>query len=166
MGLSHCYRKEKDTSKIIEVYESIKNNYPSSYAALAVPFLVAQYYQEAKLDSKADVAYEEAIAQYKQLLQNPENKKINTRQVANFLAISYLKKNEIDEAIQLLKSLADKYPQDPTYLIDLATLYRKLNNQNKAVEVYEELVKRYPDNKLVLRFATSQIKVLKEKISK
>ena len=162
LGLSLCYRKEADTKKVIETYDRIRKEYSKSRAALSIPFLMGQYYLEEKYNSQAADAFSKAIDEYKKILEDPKSG-FPKREVANLLALCYLKSNQVEEATRMLRSLAEKYPYDPVYLIDLATLYRVLNNNDKAVKVYEELVRKFSKNKAVVALAKRRIKALKEK---
>ena len=161
LGLAYCYRKEANTNKVMEIYQKIKKEYPKSKAALDVPFLIAQYYQQEKYSSKADKAFREAIAEYKdKLIEAGKKNSPRKRAIADLLALCYLKNNNVDEAVNTLKELSDTYTLDPVYLIDLASLYRNINAKEKAAGVYRELMKRFPDNKVILKFANAQIKAL------
>ena len=161
LGLAYCYRKEANTARVIEVYRRIKKEYPKSKAALDVPFLIAQYYQQEKYSSRADKAFREAIAEYKsRLIKAGKDNSPGKRAIADLLALCYLKNNDVDKAVSTLKELADTYTLDPAYLIDLASLYRNINAKDKATGVYRELIKRFPDNKIILKFANAQIKAL------
>jgi len=161
LGLALCYRKEADTEKVISAYQKIKKEYPQSKAALSVPFLIGQYYLEEKYNSKASQAFQEAIREYKKKLEEAKDNILYKREIANLLALCYLKNNQIEEAIKMLNSLAERYSKEPVYLIDLATLYRILNNKEKAIEVYEKLIKRFPKNPTVLKLAYQQIEALR-----
>jgi len=163
LGLSYCYRKEANTAKVMEIYQKIKKEYPESKAALDVPFLIAQYYQQEKYSSKADEAFKEAIAEYKnKLIESGKENSPKKRAIADLLALCYLKNNNVGKAVNTLKELADIYTLDPTYLIDLASLYKNINAKEKAAGVYRELIKRFPGNKIILKFANAQIKALSQ----
>ncbi len=162
LGLSYCYRKEADTSKLLAVYDKIKEEFPGTKAALSVPFLIGQYYERQKMNASADKAYAEGIAYYKDLLSRKSNK-LNRHFVANLLALCYLKKNEVEKAENLLRQLSDEYPSDPVYLFDLARLYLNLNATDRAITVYKELIEKYPDNKVVQRIARARISAIEKR---
>ncbi|UCC95898.1 MAG: tetratricopeptide repeat protein [Candidatus Omnitrophota bacterium] len=164
LGIATTYAKQADTKKVTEIYEYVKKVYPESKAALGIPYLTAQYYEQIGYDSKADEAYRAAIAEYEMMLQSDEKKEITKKEAANFLTLCYLKKNEMDKALQLLRMLADRHPQDPMYLLDLASLYRNLNALEKAIGVYNELIARYAHNKLIVSLAQAEIQTLKSRL--
>ena len=161
VGLSYCYRKEANTDKVIEMYNKIKASYPESQAALSVPFLIAQYYDELKYASQAGDAYKNAIVEYQKILEDDKRKEDAKQEAANFLALCYIKTKEMDKALQLLRMLSDKHQDNPTYLFDMATLYINLNAPDKAIKVYEEVIKKFKDNKMVVRIAQTQLNSLK-----
>jgi tetratricopeptide (TPR) repeat protein len=165
VGLAHAYQKEKNTEKVVEIYEKIKVRFPERIESVGVPFLIAQYYENLKYSSKADLAYDAAIAEYKIILESDERNERTKKEAANFLALSYIKKNRTEEALQLLHMLAEKYPDNPMYLMDMATLYTSLNAANKAIATYRELIRRYPSNRLILGMAQAQIRALREKLA-
>ncbi|RKY33639.1 MAG: hypothetical protein DRP68_01685 [Candidatus Omnitrophota bacterium] len=165
IGLSYCYREEADTQKVMEIYNKIKNNYPETKQALSIPFLVAQYYQQIKYASKAERAFKDAIKEYKRVLQDDKKKPWMKREAENFLALCYIKTKKWDKALFLLRSLADRYPKNPIYLLDLASVYRNLNAVDKAIDVYQELINRYPNNEFIVNLSRSQITSLKEDVS-
>ena len=161
LGLAYCFRKEANIAKVEETYNTITSSYPDSKAALTVPFLLAQYYEEAKQSSKADTAYGKAIAKYEGVLQDDEKKEWVKKEAANFLALCYIKKKEVEKALQLLRTLSDRYPAEPMYLLDMATLYDNLNSSEKAIKVYEELIRRHSSNKFIVQLSRIKIESLK-----
>ncbi len=165
VGLAYAYQKEKDTEKVIQTYEKIKARFPDRIESTGVPFLIGQYYEQLKYSSKADLAYDAAIMEYKIILESDERNEKTKKEVANFLALSYIKKNKTAEALQLLRMLAEKYPDNPMYLMDMAALYTNLKAVDKAIATYRELMRRYPNNRLILGMAQTQISVLREKLS-
>lgn len=163
IGLAYCYRKEANTNKVIEIYETIKENYPDTEAGLSIPFLIAQYYQELKYSAKAEMAYQKALFYYEKVLEDDEKKEEIKREAAAFLALCHVKKKQWDKALELLRMLADKYPGNPMYLLDIAMIYRNLHALDKAIAVYEELKIKYPNNNFILNLSNTQIKSLKER---
>jgi len=160
MGLSYCYREEADSSSVIKMYEEIKRRFPKTRAALSVPFLVAQYYEELKFPSKAESAYRSAIEEYSIAIDDKEADEVYRSEAANFLAICYIKNKDIKSALETLKILVKRYPQNPIYLLDMAMLYRNLNDKDSAVKVYEKVIKDFSENKKIVQIAETQIKVL------
>ena len=160
IALSYCYRKDANTNKVIETYNKIKQQYPKSEAALSIPFLIAQYYQEIKYNAKAGIALDEAIAEYKKLLLSIKKNSYIKQYTANLLTLCYLKDNKVDEAIKMLNSLSREHALSPIYLVDLATLYRRLNNTKEAIGVYRELLRKFPRDKVITELAKSRIAAL------
>jgi tetratricopeptide (TPR) repeat protein len=164
-GLAYVYQTQKDTDKVIETYEMIKTRFPKRTEAIGVPFLIGQYYEQLKLSAKADLAYAAAITEYKAILESDERDERAKKEAANFLALSYIKKNKTEEALQLLRMLSEKYPENPMYLMDMATLYTNLKATDKAIATYKDLMRRYPNNRLIVGMAQSQIGALNKTLA-
>jgi len=164
LGLSQAYRSEANTQKVIEVLKTISEKYPTSKAALSIPFLIAQHYEQMKFSSQASEAYKEAIGEYKEVLENDNMDEEAKREAANFLALCYIKKNDMEKALELLRMLAEKYPDNPMYLLDTATLYLNLNASGKAMRVYQEILEKFPRNKLIVRLVQERINKLQKKV--
>lgn len=163
LGLAYCYKNEANADKVKETYGKIKELYPDSKAALSVPYLLAQCYEELKFDAKADEAYQEAIKTYESMLESDAKQEWAKKEAANFLALCYIKKKDVNKALQLLRTLSERYPKEPMYLLDMASLYNNLNAPAEAIKVYEEIIQKYPENRLVAQLAQAQIKNLKSK---
>lgn len=160
LGLAQCYKKEANVEKVIGEYNLIREYYPKSKVALAAPFSIARYYLEIKANSKAEKAFKEAINEYKKILEDDQRSVEDKKEAAGFLALCYLNTREWDEALALLRVLADKYPQEPMYLLDIAAIYRNLNSLDKAINVYKEIIRKYSHNQFLTRLAKAQIGVL------
>ncbi len=166
LGLSYCFRKDNNTDELMGIYRKIKKDYPDSKMALSVPIMVTQHYKSIKEDDKADIYLKKAISEYESILAEGQEETLKTRTAVSFLVLCYLAKDEKEKAIGLLNNMADKYPLNPTYLLDLGIVYMRINIPNKAVENFEKVIKKYPENQRVVKFATYQLKVLKDKIAK
>ncbi len=165
-GLAQCYRKEANTEKVIEMYEKIVEEFPHSAAAIAIPFLTAQYYDEIKYSSKAKVAYAEAISVYNQMLEAKKGRSEKEKDAAmHFLALSHIKSQNWDDALVYLRQLIERHPNNPSYLIDIAAVHRNLHNIEGAINIYEELLARYPRNAFIVKFARSQIDILRQDLA-
>ncbi|MFH1771994.1 MAG: tetratricopeptide repeat protein [Candidatus Omnitrophota bacterium] len=161
-GLSQYYRKEANTAKVLGIYEKIRKLYPGSKTALKIPYLTAQYYDELEFHSKADNAFKEAISYYEMIIAGKEVNDEKIQEVSDLLALCYIKKKESDQALKLLRQLADKYPDKPEYLLDMAGVYNNLNARSKAIDVYKELIVRHPEDGFLVDLAESKIKNLEK----
>ena len=166
LGLSYCFRKEKETEKLMKIYDKVKEDYPDSKMGLSVPVLVAQYYKYIKNDDKAETSLNAAISEYESIIAEAQKETLKTRTAVSFLALCYLANEEKEKTVELLNGMADKYPLNPTYLLDLAVVYTRINSKDKAVETFEKVLKKYPDNKKVVQLASYQIKVLEKSLVK
>ncbi|MBN2483171.1 MAG: tetratricopeptide repeat protein [Candidatus Omnitrophica bacterium] len=161
-GLAQCYRKEANTEKVVEMYDTIRTRFPDTTAAMAIPFLTAQYYKDIKYAAKAETAFTDAITEYQKILTQKKTSEKAKDAVMHFLALSYLKNLQWDEALPLLRQLIEKHPQNPSYLMDIAAVHRNLQDTDSAVKTYEELIKRYPNNAFLVKFAKTQIDILEK----
>ena len=166
LGLSYCYTREKNTPKLMEIYEVIEKSYPGTRAALAVPLLTAQYYQKNNHIAEADEAFIEAISKYEALIKADKSDEALIREAVNFLSLCYMNKNDNDKAVGLLRDFSNKYPSDSTYLFGLAYVYSKIGNIEEAINVYKEILQKYSNQERLVKFASSKIKELETKTLK
>ena len=90
----------------------------------------------------------EAIAVYDRMekLLGPDEQLIEAKKSI------YLYLNKVEEAAQEIKTLADAYPNDPKYLVEVADIYRVNRQMKKAVPYLEAACRLDSNNARVLGF--------------
>lgn len=160
LGLSYAYRKEANTEKVVEIYNKLYEEFPDKKAGISAPFLIAQYYWEIKLNTKAEKAVNRAIDIYEKIVSNKDANKAKIQQAENLLVLCYIKKKDFDKALKILSSLSKKYPKNPLYLMDMAAVYRNLNSLEKAKETYNKIIEKFKGNEKIVAIAKKQLRII------
>gem|GEM_PF-2972382 len=159
-GLAACYMRQGMSDYALHEYDVIKDSYPNNAAALAVPFLRYRYYTYLKDTVNADVALVKAIGEYENTFQTSANQE--KLMAARFLLVCYAAKKEWDKSLKLLRTLSREFPNDPGFLLSIATLYSKVMDQpDAAMKVYDEIAEKFPANKKLLEVVDNQVSLLK-----
>jgi len=160
LSLVQCYKKRKNSSGVIEEYKKIREKYPNHQISLAVPFLIAHYYFTINDKSKAERKLKEAILTYEQIF-NQENEENKKAEAAKLLVSSYLLRKDWDKAIEILKILKNRYPQNPQYLLNIASIYKNGKKDfSKAAKAYQEVIKKFPSHKYLIKKVNAELKAL------
>jgi len=90
------------------------------------------------------------------------------RAVARYgIALAYLKKQQFNEAKNLLITLSEDYPNQPYYINALAKIAIELKNYQQAINLYKQALQRFPSNKaLKIDYVKGLLKAGKPKIAK
>ncbi len=163
IGLSKVYAQKGYVEKAVKEYELIAKEFPRSQEALTVPFVIVQYYLDKGYNLEARKALRIAINQYKRITEDNVQDEVYRDEAANFLALCYVKENSFDKGIVLLEKLARKYPDNPMYLIKIASVYHNIHDLDKALAIYKKIVSKYPDHSYIVNIARSQIDILEQK---
>lgn len=165
-GLSLCFQKTKDTKRLLEVYEDIQREFPETKMALAIPFLVNQYYQQNKLLEEAGKACKDAIAFYEKAFSQSVKGEGKRSDVGNYLVLCYLQDNALDKAEVVLRLLLQEYPGKPEHLLNLASFYLASNAPREAIVVYQAILDKYPRDGRLSGLVRTQIKTIQERMPK
>jgi len=167
-SLAACYEREADSQNAIEQYNKLKNNYPDTRLALAVPFFIARHYLITQPD-KAEAAFSKAIYEYKDIIESNASIPIKM-EAGKLINFCYAQQKKWDEAIVSLYELIAKYPDNPQaqmFLFDIGNIYeRELNEPEKASAIYKELISKYPSNHFLINLARMRLESLQANLSK
>ena len=106
-----------------------------------------------------------AISQYKNEL-NKRSAKEEIVVVSQLLFLCYADSKQWTMALNLLGNLSYKYPDDPGFLLSMASLYRnQLNNPRKAIDIYSKVIENFSSNKPLVTLVTKQIEALSKSLS-
>lgn len=145
------YEKTGNWDYALREYKKLQNEYPETVEALKVPIVIAHHYQKTEQVSKAEEAFNEAIAVYKVIIQNKSEKEI-TVVARELTAKVYVMQKRWNNAIKELSLLRKKYPGDPRaalVLFKMAGIYKtELKDSARAFDTYSKFLKEYPDHEL------------------
>lgn len=154
--LADLYEKTNQPNKAIDEYLKISDTeYASSETYLK---LAALYYKTDFLESAIEIlqrakddgfeGLDEALAQYYSRANNSE-KALNLTKDNMLKARSLMELGRNDEAIELLKSMHDKYKNDSQYCALIAQYYFETGELETALEKVNEFAKVAPNSPLI-----------------
>lgn len=154
--LADLYEKTNQPNKAIDEYLKISDTeYASSETYLK---LAALYYKTDFLESAIEIlqrakddgfeGLEEALAQYYSRA-NDSEKALNLTKDNMLKARSLMELGRNDEAIELLKSMHDKYKNDSQYCALIAQYYFEIGELETALEKVNEFAKVAPNSPLI-----------------
>jgi len=151
--LAICYEKEGDSAKTVGQLRQLRQDYPNTKLALAVPLFLALHYQQSQAgQEKIEEAFQEAISEYRKVFEEEANKDIAI-EAGRLISVCYVQQQRWNEAISVLNTLIERYPDTPeaqVYLFNIANIYQKeLAQPEMAMEVYRKLIDSYPNSQLV-----------------
>lgn len=154
--LADLYEKTNQPNKAIDEYLKISDTeYASSETYLK---LAALYYKTDFLESAIEIlqrakddgfeGLDEALAQYYSRA-NDSEKALNLTKDNMLKARSLMELGRNDEAIELLKSMHDKYKNDSQYCALIAQYYFEIGELETALEKVNEFAKVAPNSPLI-----------------
>lgn len=154
--LADLYEKTNQPNKAIDEYLKISDTeYASSETYLK---LAALYYKTDFLESAIEIlqrakddgfeGLDEALAQYYSRA-NDSEKALNLTKDNMLKARSLMELGRNDEAIELLKSMHDKYKNDSQYCALIAQYYFEIGELETALEKVNEFAKVTPNSPLI-----------------
>lgn len=154
--LADLYEKTNQPNKAIDEYLKISDTeYASSETYLK---LAALYYKTDFLESAIEIlqrakddgfeGLDEALAQYYSRV-NDSEKALNLTKDNMLKARSLMELGRNDEAIELLKSMHDKYKNDSQYCALIAQYYFEIGELETALEKVNEFAKVAPNSPLI-----------------
>lgn len=154
--LADLYEKTNQPNKAIDEYLKISDTeYASSETYLK---LAALYYKTDFLESAIEIlqrakddgfeGLDEALAQYYSRV-NDSEKALNLTKDNMLKARSLMELGRNDEAIELLKSMHDKYKNDSQYCALIAQYYFETGELETALEKVNEFAKVAPNSPLI-----------------
>ena len=130
--LVEVYRQEKKPRQALSVLEKLIQLRPSYWPYYAKAF---ELYDQLE-------AYEEMT----KTLASAVGKLPEQPELRYFLAISYVKRNLLVEAIHQFEALVKLAPKNTTYLMQLAGLYEQIGKTDKALGTYKRVLEVDPEN--------------------
>ena len=145
-AIGKTYEAEQNWDAAITVYQDIAEYHPWSVAGLEVPLYIAQISGQHQTPDQGKAAYGRAVRIYTQLLVDAPTPALATK-VKSYLALTYQRLGQWDDAIKTLEELANTPGANrPLALLTIGVIDQvKLKNIDKAVEAYSTLVKEFPD---------------------
>ena len=130
--LVEVYRQEKKPRQALSIQEKLIELRPGYWPYYAKAF---ELYDQLE-------AYEEMT----KTLARAVGKLPEQPELRYFLAISYVKRNLLVEAIHQFEALAKLAPKNTTYLMQLAGLYEQIGKTDKALGTYKRVLEVDPEN--------------------
>ena len=130
--LVEVYRQQKKPRQALSVLEKLIELRPSYWPYYAKAF---ELYDQLE-------AYEEMT----KTLASAVGKLPEQPELRYFLAISYVKRNLLVEAIHQFEALVKLAPKNTNYLMQLAGLYEQIGKTDKALGTYKRVLEVDPEN--------------------
>jgi len=163
-ALVESFKRQGLQEEVAKGYEEIAQLYPDNPNVLTIPYLMYRYYSKVEDVNQAKKTLDKAIPEYEKELKR-RTKKEEIILTAHLLFQCYLEKKEFSKCLGLLETLVDRYPDNPGFLLSIASLYRnQLNNPEKAIEVYEGVIEKYSSNEPLVTLVNKQIQTLRESL--
>lgn len=145
------YQLENNWPRALGEFDFVKTNYPISRRGMETPLHIAEYYLS-KGDSKLALeSYGEAEKDYRRLLDVYSARRDIVPRAMSFLANSLSRQELWQEAAEILKQLASRFPETPEgYSAGPAAadiLSHKLNRPSEAAAMLRLFANSYPGSK-------------------
>lgn len=146
-AIGEIFELQGKSKKAFAEYEKVTDLYPLSALGFSTPLYIAQYYK--KIGDKAGEkrAYRQAVRHYKKII--GEYADTNVAGIAqNYLAKSYLEREDWSQAMKVWDEIIIKYPNTPQAIRSLMakaeTRAKQLNDLEGAITIYQDCVRDYP----------------------
>ena len=149
-AIAYSYDLENRWELAINEYRWLIKNYEVSFAALAAPVKIVEYYKNQNQRTLVTQAYQEALDYYQELtVKYP--KSLVAAVAQEQIAHVYMAQNQWDNAVAAashVKNILDNNTGEiSTYLL-LGRIYESSSHNQLAVKVYNEFIDRYPQHPL------------------
>jgi TolA-binding protein len=112
-----------------------------------MPAFILSHYIESKDKANAEIAYQQAVQDYKKIIANAIAMPQAAYSASNLLAEVYMRMGDWADLLAVLNSMITKYPQSPeapVWLMTMGATYDvKLKDPAKAREMYQLIVDKY-----------------------
>lgn len=148
---ARCMEKEGEWQSAEEIYEKIMSDYPNTQAALRVPMFMALHYEGMEDESEADVIYDNAISEYKKIIEDTEKSDQVRQNAFDLMNMVYAKQQNWDKIINNLQGvidneeLTDNRKARALFLMGYIKQYR-IKNNDAAKEIYDTFIEKYPEH--------------------
>ncbi|MFH1771993.1 MAG: tetratricopeptide repeat protein [Candidatus Omnitrophota bacterium] len=142
-------------------YSRLERDYPDNLNTVGVPLLKYRHYQDAGDIDKAALQLKSAISFYEKELKESSDKE-KTVALAKWLFVSFAQIKDWDRALEVLESLAAKFPEEPNFLLSTASLLsNQLMRPDEAIDMYREVLDKFDLSDKSRRHLARRIELLK-----
>ncbi|MBN2121236.1 MAG: tetratricopeptide repeat protein [Candidatus Omnitrophica bacterium] len=161
LALVECLKKQASSrEEVIQSYESIKALYPDSLGSLGVSYLIYRHYKSLEDLTSAQAALNKAISEYEEAFRATARKE-EKQVLAQLLLLCYAEKEDWSSSLSLLEGLSQSFPEDPRYLLSIASLYlNKLSDKAQAIKAYEEVIEKFSANAKLVTLVKQKVQSL------
>jgi tetratricopeptide (TPR) repeat protein len=150
-AIGSIYQVKGEEARAAEYFKKAVRDYPGTRTALGTPLYLGRYYEIEERPEEAEVAYSEALAYYKSIIDKHPNGAQGISAI-DYLVSCYVDKGRWQEAVDSLSEIADKHPQahvGQKALFNMARIYEvHFEDELRADQIYEKIVDRFPDSPL------------------
>lgn len=145
------YQMEDNWPRALGEFDYVRTNFPISRRGMETPLHVAAYYRSKGNFKLAENALDEAERDYRRLMDVYSARRDIVVKAMSYLAGSMVERELWEDAVDVLKTLASKYPETPEgYSANPAAadiLTDKLKKPSEAAALLRVFVSNYPGSK-------------------
>lgn len=164
--IAHSYQKENNWTEAEKLYKEIKTQYPSSNAALQIPFLTANYYEAQGNQDMVKKVLDEAIAGYQSLIDSGDPQSLALVERLQSQAIA-----EKGDWQQLLQNFDEKIQRETSdvrkgnwIILKALITENRIQDSKAALSLYENFLTQFPEHPMT-DLAKSRSEALHQKTS-
>ncbi len=149
--IGNSYQTEGQWEKADQLYKELESQYPLTAAALQVPFFRFLHFKDLGEIQKANQVLDEAINEYKKLVQEHPNSRISGY-ARQFLLSAYTRKNDWNQLVARVDQEFndEKNPEKKGQWMFLKALIteNRMKDKQRAVVLYHDFLTQYPGHPL------------------
>ncbi len=164
---------EKDDLGVLDTYQRVIRDYPTTEIGLRTPLLVAQYYLDRKQNNLVEKSFKEAAAHYEKLAEK-EKGKPSGFYALQYLTVCYIAQQNWDKALETyeasLLGYADLNVWTPESLLKLVRALNTISATQKKsldypINLYSKFIEEKPEHPFtpILQKVIETLKQLKAK---
>ena len=145
LGQANLYTATEEYEKALEAYNNLIENFPNSKRISESLLGKANVQYKLQKYSEAITAYKEVLAKTQE---NPLTQDIYEKAYFG-LAWSYLKSDDIDQAVESFEAIQNKTPNETvkiSALTQIGDAYQDAEKYEKAISVYDQILLEYSDS--------------------
>lgn len=147
-----AYERQNLWGQALVEYEILRDKYTDTPLGLQVPLYIGNYYTEKEKYALAEEAYSQATVFYQRL--ERENKaKVFGYMAANFLLQTQIKRQDYEQAAEVVQNTINNYPSALTFTQQLPNVelifIQQLKNPERALEIYRTMKEKTTDPALI-----------------
>ncbi|MFA6217019.1 MAG: tetratricopeptide repeat protein [Candidatus Omnitrophota bacterium] len=159
--IGNAYQLQDKWSLALEQYKKITREYPTTVKALDIPIFIAQNYKVKNQPEKMIVAYQDAIGQYRTLIETYPNSLLAFNAYL-LVAQCHIALKDWQMAVKTFETVIEKFNGKAKMdgaMFEMAIIYAKqLKDTGKAKEILDRLNKEYPKS----RYSKVSLLLIKE----